>query len=170
MSYTTIYDISTEAYDAWLWAGIAGIMLLVSGYWFVFRPTMKLRWWWLGFAVVATLVLFVIPYWDHNRLQQALLNKTCKVVEGPVMKHWENKWAVKARNGYDRKHYEDFTVQAVEFGYFIRGAQQAGFTNSGDKQIPIYDGQQVRIHYITDKQIDDGSLQQRILKLEIASK
>lgn len=171
MKYKTVYDISTAPYDGWIWFILLGVFVVVILYSFgVFttaKPGLYLqRYWVVGFGVVIALIA-AMSYWDFNRLRSRLMANDCQQLNGVIQGHWEKKWAVKANIGYDRKHYEGFSVNGVSFGYYINEAEHAGFQNGGPTQIALPDGLPVRIWYITDKHIDDGTLENRILKLDV---
>lgn len=172
MQYTTIYDISTEPYEGWIWFGLTGLIGMATLYSFGIltkrKPgTYPQRYWFMGFALVVALIAG-LSYWDFHRLQNRLIADDCQKLEGIIQGHWEKKWAEKDSKGrYDRKHYEGFTVNGIKFGYYINEAEHAGFQNGGITQIRLYDGLPVRISYLTDKHIDDGSLENRILKFQI---
>lgn len=57
----------------------------------------------------------------------------------------------------------------MSFGYYIKEAEHSGFQNGDPTQIPLPDGLLVRIWYITDEHIDDGTLENRILKLQVGN-
>lgn len=172
MNYTTIYDISTTPYDGWIWFILVGLFLLVMLYSFgVFtadKPGLyQQRYWVIGFGVVIALIAG-LSYWDFNRLRNRLIANDCTRLDGVIQEHWEKKWVDKDSNNKPRRrHYEGFTVKGVTFGYFVRDAEHAGFQNADSVQVPLYDGLPVRLYYITDKHIDDGSLENRILKFDI---
>ncbi len=175
MDYTTIYDISTVPYDGWIWFILMGVFLLLMLYSFgVFtadKPGLyPQRYWVVGFGVVIAIIAG-ISYWDFNRLRNRLIANDCTQLDGVIEGHWEKKWADRDSNNKTRwRHYEGFTVKGVKFGYFVGDAEHAGFQNADSVQVPLYDGLPVRLRYITDKHIDDGSLENRILKFEIAAR
>lgn len=177
MHYTTVYNIATQPYDGWIWFILAGVFLVLILVSFgVFNTPVPglntpslypIRYWVVGFAVVIAGIA-ALSYWDFSRLQKNLQTNDCQRLDGVIQGHWEKKWVEGDRSKSSNwKHYEGFTVNTVSFGYFINAAEHAGFQNSDSVQIPLYDGLPVRIHYITDKHIDDGTLENRILKLEI---
>ncbi len=172
MRYKTIYDISTVPHDNWIWFIIAAVFLVVTGYSFGLFTTIKpglyqQRYWVIGFGLVVNAIA-AISYWDFHRLRDRLIAKDYQELNGVIQDHWEKEWVERGSNGrQEGKHYEGFTVNGVKFGYYINGPGYAGFQNSGPTQVALPDGLPIRICYITDKHIDDGSLENRILKFEI---
>ncbi|MGF7215056.1 hypothetical protein GGR92_001196 [Spirosoma lacussanchae] len=172
MRYKTVYDISVEPYDGWIWFILVGIFAILVLYSFGVLTTVKpglysQRYWVVGFAVVIAGIA-ALSYWDFHRLRDRLLANDCQHLDGIIQGHWEKKWVARDANGKpDWKHYEGFSVNGVSFGYYIKEAEHAGFQNGGPTQILLPDGMPARVWYITDKHIDDGYLENRILKLQL---
>lgn len=170
MQYRTIYDIAARGYDGWLFgyiaAGLAAATIIV----FLFFRSWKHRYVLLTISSVFTAVAFIMPYWDYTRLKKKLESDDCLKTEGAVTSYWEKKWRDKdASNKWQNYHYESFTVNSVKFGYYITGGgSAAGFTNGATVQIPIRDGMKMRVHYYDEPVITDGTVNNRILKLEVA--
>ena len=79
----------------------------------------------------------------------------------------EKEWTERYDGKNHHYSYEGFWVDTVPFSYF-RNVEMPGFTNTAPVQYPIRDGLPVRIHYIPERQITDGSITNRIVKLEVA--
>ncbi|GAB3704932.1 hypothetical protein GCM10027592_36820 [Spirosoma flavus] len=163
VNYTTIYDLAAQPAFTWrtlvLPLGLAIAAATVA----CFTRHNAGRYGLFAFALIAVLVSVVMPYWDRNQL----LRKQPKLAEGVIHDHWEKEWT-KRVNGKKRRHsYENFQVNNVTFGYF-RNVVMAGFNNTDSPRFPLRDGLSVRIHYVPEQQLDDGSVLNRIIKLEIA--
>jgi hypothetical protein len=170
MQYRTIYDIAANGYDGWLFAYIAAGFSAATLIVFLFFRSWKHRYVLLTISCAIVAIGFILPYWDYNRLKNKLESANCLKAEGLVLGHWEKKWRDKdASNKWRDYHYEGFTINSVKFGYYITGGgSAAGFTNGATVQIPIRDGLKMRVHYYDEPVITDGTVNNRILKLEVA--
>jgi hypothetical protein len=108
----------------------------------------------LGFAVVWTVVASAGVLRTHFAAKSALSNGSAQVVEGVATNFHPEPAA-----GHDP---ERFTVNGVRFSYSYYVLGQ-GFNQSSSHGGPIREGLQVRIHYV------DASTGNNILKLEVGS-
>ncbi|MGA0556915.1 hypothetical protein ACO2Q8_09715 [Larkinella sp. VNQ87] len=170
MQYTTVYDIAAEGYEEWLFAYISAGFVLATLIVFLFFRTWKHRKILLIVTCVLTVVTVGIPYFDYTHLKSKLESPDCLKAEGLVSGHWEKKWRDKdASNKWQNYHYEGFRIDTVTFGYYIKGSgSAAGFQNNGETQLPIRDGMRMRVHYYAEPVITDGTVTNRILKIEVA--
>ncbi|MFC5411297.1 hypothetical protein ACFPMF_18390 [Larkinella bovis] len=169
MQYTTVYDLAAEGYEEWLWAYISAGFVVATLIVFLFFRSWKYRYGFLTITSILVAVTFGIPYWDYTHLKNKLEAPDCLKAEGRVSGHWEQEWRDRKADGkWQNYQYEGFKVDTVTFGYYIRGGgSAAGFQNNGDTKIPIRDGMQMRIHYYAEPVITDGTIKNRILKIEV---
>ncbi|RIV19124.1 hypothetical protein DYU11_26925 [Fibrisoma montanum] len=162
-TYTTIYDLTSQSAISWrslvLPFGLA-VAATVCAY---YARSSFSRFGLLGFAIIAVLVAVVIPAWDYYQLSR----QKPRMVEGPVADYQEKEWTERYDGKNHHYSYEGFWVNTIAFSYF-RNVEMAGFTNTEPVQYPIRDGLPVRIHYIPERQLTDGSVTNRIVKLEVA--
>ncbi|RRB03802.1 hypothetical protein [Larkinella rosea] len=170
MHYHTVYDIAAKGYEEWLMAYIAAGLATATLVVFLFFRTWKHRKILLTVFCVFTAVAVALPYWDYTRLKKKLESNDCLKTEGIVTGYWEKKWRDKdASNKWHDYHYEGFTVNSVKFGYYITGGgSAAGFQNNDAVRVPIRDGMRMRVHYYDEPIITDGTVDNRILKIEVA--
>ena len=170
MQYRTIYDIAAKGYEEWFFAYISAGFAIATLIVFLFFRTWKHRKVLLIISCAIVAITFVLPYWDYNRLKKKLESDDCLKAEGIVTGYWEKIWRDKdASNKWQNYHYESFMVNNVKFGYYIRGGgSAAGFQNNDSIRIPIRDGMYMRVHYYDEPVITDGTVNNRILKLEVA--
>ncbi|WP_128547873.1 hypothetical protein [Larkinella soli] len=168
MKYTTVYDISARGYEEWLWAYISAGLALATLIVFLFFRNWQYRYGLLTVAGIVILITFVIPFWDYNRLKKMLDSGDCRKAEGPVTRQWEKKWWDR-KDGKTRSfHFEGFTVGNVDFGYYIQGGgSAAGFQNNDSVRVPIKEGMFMRVHYYPEPVITNGTVDNRILKIEV---
>lgn len=161
--YKTLYDLSAQP------SANRGLVLMAIGLVvatmiaFAISRFPFLQYSLLSFTVLVSIFGIVMPCWDRHRLKNKLAASSCRVVEGTITNHWENEWY--DSDSDSRNSYEAFQVGNVSFGYY-RSVEMAGFHNQEGNTITIRDGMTVRIHYVPERQLDDGSVQNRIVKLE----
>lgn len=162
MHYTTRYDLASLPPIDWrsliIPLGLAFLALLSV---YFTRPGAG-RKWLVAFAVIAILVSVGIPYWDR----QYLLSQPALLAQGPITNHWTRDWSERRDGKNKRFSYEGFRVDTVLFGYF-RHVDGVGFTNTSPYEVPLRDGLPVRIRYVPQRRIDDGIVDNRILKLDV---
>lgn len=170
MQYRTIYDIAAQGYEEWFWAYISAGFVAATLIVFIFFRSWKHRKILLFVTCGLSVVTFGIPYWDYNHLKSKLEAPDCLKAEGIVTGYWEKIWRDKdASNKWQNYHYESFMVNNVKFGYYIRGGgSAAGFQNNNAIRIPIRNGMYMRVHYYDEPVITNGTVNNRILKLEVA--
>ena len=163
MPYKIIYDLATQPAVTWRSVALAiGLALAALICAYSVRPGFG-RNGLLAFSGIFVLVSVGLPLFDHYQLS----HKTPEVVTGLVSAYWEKEWTTR-RGGKNQRHsYEAFRVNSISFGYF-RHVQMAAFTNTDPTKFPVRNGLAVRIHYLPERQLDDGTLTNRILKLEVA--
>ncbi len=165
MSYTTLFDVSTRPPLDWRSLVLPFGLALLAVLCFAFsRSSSAGRYFLLVFAALAVIVPVALPYWDHSRLTKALTTGQCAVAEGTLTGHWERKWTERRNGKNNRLHYEGFRVGAVSFGYY-RSRDASDFNNPDN--FLFRDGLPVRIHYFPERQLDDGTVLNRIVKVEV---
>ncbi|MBA3834001.1 MAG: hypothetical protein H0X34_19350 [Chthoniobacterales bacterium] len=161
MSYTTVFDVTQSGYRQW-WFAAFGLIFVAVGFALPYlirigllrKPPRWMEVWFrpffLGFAILWTVVSFAGTASDYFGLAADLRRNRCEVVEGvveqfdpmPYTGHRDESFVVADH----RFHYSDYEVTA-------------GFNQSTSHGGPIRDGLRVRIHCIGN----------RIAKLEVAN-
>lgn len=164
MSYQTVFDISTDNYKEWPYLIITIGLVFANVIVFFFFRESGFRFPLLAISALVVLFTFLVPYWDYSRLKNAFLQQKYQVVEGKVENYWQKEW-------YDRLKkrsfsYESYTINGITFSYY-RSVAAAGFHNDGANRLPIRNGMIMRIYYLPEKQVDNGKIINRILKLEV---
>ena len=169
VSYHPVFDVATAGFREWRFVGI-GFLLTAVGAALVFAPGLMQRimpgglqggargcfsWFYFLFALTWTAIAGTTLFSRHLDLRNASMRGECTIVEGVV----ENF----APMPYGGHAMESFTVDGVRFeysDYVING----GFNNTQSHGGPIYEGQRVRVCYMS-RATPDGDV---IVRLEIA--
>lgn len=158
-SFHTVFDASTCGFRYW-WFSAFGLIFVAIGLAIpvlrgtgAFRkpPSFKEKWFprlFVGFAIVWTLVSFIVTFVEYHTSVNALKENEAQVVEGPVMNFHPMPFSGHAN--------ESFVVNGVKFEYSDYGVT-AGFNNSASHGGPIREGLVVRIWHFRG----------RILRLDI---
>ena len=161
MEYRTVFDIATAGYKSWDFPAFGLIfvavgVVLVAGRkslpgWWASRPRASnaFTFYFLGFAVVWTLVAFASTYTQYSSLSRARAASDVHIVEGVV-----SRFTPMPASGHAM---EKFCVSDACFEYsdFVISA---GFNNTSSHGGPIREGLLVRIAYVGNS----------IVKLEVA--
>ncbi|QIP17432.1 hypothetical protein G8759_34720 [Spirosoma aureum] len=163
MPYKTVYSIAGQPPIDRVFLGISAGLLIATFLVFLATNSPSGRYSLLAFTLLFILFTLVMPYWDHHRLVSKLSTPECKVSEGKIMGYWRKDWYQK--DTHRSYSYESFRVDTVQFGYH-RLVEMAGFHNAEAHHFPIQNGLIVRIYYVPERQVDDDSQVNRILKLD----
>ncbi|MFZ4536624.1 hypothetical protein [Propionivibrio sp.] len=161
MAYQTVFDITSAGYKSWSFPAFGLIFIAAGVVLFLHRKALP-GWWrtrprassafayfFLGFAVLWTLVSFGSTYADYRCIATAVEEGSAKVVEGPV-----TDFKPMPVSGHTM---ERFCVQQTCFEYsdFV---VTGGFNNTSSHGGPIREGLPVRVSYVGNS----------IAKLEVA--
>jgi hypothetical protein len=166
MPYKTVYSIAGQPSIDRVFLGISAGLLIATFLVFFVTNLAFWRYTFMTFSLLFILFTLVMPYWDHHRLANKLSTSECKVAEGKIMGYWRKDWYQK--DTHRSYSYESFRVDTVQFGYH-RLVEMAGFHNAEAHHFPIRNGLIVRIYYVPERQLDDDSQINRILKLDVTT-
>jgi hypothetical protein len=161
MAYQTVFDVTSAGYKSWTFPAF-GLIFVAAGI-FLFLNRKALPGWWrtrprasaafasffLGFAVLWTLISFFSTYINYRHITSAVQEGSAKLVEGPVTNF--NPMPVTGHA------MERFCVQQACFEYSDY-VITAGFNNTSSHGGPIREGLHVRVTYVGNE----------IAKLEVA--
>lgn len=169
----TVFDAGAVAFDP-LIPMLFPLAALAVTVW-LFKTGTKPIYWKIGLGVMLLLavVVVILPWIDHRRVQAKLAAGEVQTVEGIVSQHkrwkerrfdgWSKGVGVTSTARYTTTTYEYFYVGTRFFSYVVAGG--ASFTNSGDPPVDIRDGMRARVTYFSDDW-SDGEL--RIVRLALA--
>ena len=161
MQYQTVFDIATVGYKSWSFPAFGLLFIAIGAVLAASRKRFPGWWSWnarasnvfafffLGFAVLWTLIALVSTYGEYLYLMTAVTNRNASVIEGivinftpmPISGHAMEKFCV-SNACFE---YSDFAIVG-------------GFNNTSSHGGPIRGGLPVRVTYVGNS----------ILKLEIA--
>ena len=142
MSYRLIFDAARSGYTNWPFAagGLVFVcigVLLVKGR--AQAPKKALRYVFLGFSILWTIIAFVGTGHDYTKIRKALANGSADIVEGRV-----EDFVPMPHQGHALEH---FSVCGVPFAYSDY-VVTAGFNHTSSHGGPIRPGLWVRITHV----------------------
>jgi len=161
MEYRTVFDIATAGYKSWSFPAF-GLIFIVVGTLLVFNRKRLPGWWgksprasnafaffFLGFAVLWTLVAFGSTYGEYFSLTKAGSGENTRIIEGVV-----SNFKPMPVTGHAMERFCITDICFEYSDYVITG----GFNNTSSHGGPIREGLPVRVTYVGKS----------ILKLEVA--
>ena len=161
MEYRVVFDVASAGYKSWSFPAFGLVFVVVGAGLVAFRKNLP-GWWgkhptasnvfaffFLGFAMLWTVVSFVATYYDYSSLSTAEQTNRVRVVEGIV-----TKFKPMPATGHAM---ERFCVSDKCFEY-SDNVITAGFNNTSSHGGPIREGLPVRVSYVGNS----------ITKLEVA--